>query len=183
MNKMCLSQTIKMILSVTFIGMFILLTGCGNKAAAPFTDVTWKVGTEEMTASMGEALKTYDSIYGGTTYVYNTSYEGRDGVIKYMYDDKDALMCVAFTYVPETADEVLSLYEEIHSSLEKELGESGYKADHDTNYGDVWYRDEGDIIISCMITSEQNSLQYSYLNPVVSKYQMEEAAGLSTDSQ
>lgn len=158
----------------------LLLSGCGQKTTValdcPFTDFNWSTSPDEMTSTLGAAAKTYDSIYGGTTYVYSTTYEGRDGSVKYMFDDKEALMCVAFTYVPDTSDEVLSLYNEVHSSLLKSLGESGYETDADTNYGDVWYRDEGDVIISCMITSDINSLQYSYLNPIVSKYQMEEAA-------
>lgn len=154
--------------------MILLATGCNTtKSVAPFTDVTWESTLEEITSKYGDAAKTYDSIYGGTTYVYDTSYEGRNGSVKYMFDDKCSLMCVAFTYLAETPEEVLSLYEPLHASLVKSYGESGYNTTQDTNYGDVWYRDEGDIIISCMVTSEQNSLQYSYLNPVVSKYQME----------
>lgn len=164
------------IVSVICLFCLLFMIGCNNKAVAPFTDATWNSSSDELISAKGNAAKSYDSVYGGTTYVYDTSYKGRNGVIKYMFDDKNSLMCVAFTYVPETSDEVFALYNEIHASLEEELGESGYNTDQGTNYGDVWYREEGDVIISCMITSEQNSLQYSYLNPVVSKYQMEEAA-------
>lgn len=142
---------------------------------APFTTCTWATTVEHLKENEGEPASTYKSVYGGTTYVYRTSYEGRDGSVKYMFDDKDALMCVAFTYVPESADEVMGFYTAVHDNLVKELGASEYQADHDTNYGDVWYREEGDIVVSCMVTSEQNSLQYSYLNPIVSKYQMEAA--------
>lgn len=164
---------------LTIILAFPALAGCkGNEKykTPPFTEATWGSAIEDVTKLEGEALKTYDSVYGGTTYVFNSVYEGREGTIKYMFDDKDALMCVAFTYLPATGDEVLTFYEQIHSSLVDALGESGYQTDQGNNYGDVWYREEGDIIISCMVTSEQNALQYSYLNPVVSKYQMEEAA-------
>lgn len=143
---------------------------------APFTEATWASTKDDLGALEGVATNTYDSIYGGTTYVYESSLEGRAGSIKYMFDDKNALMCVAFTYLPETSDEVMDLYNTLHESLVAKLGESEYQAEHDTNYGDVWYREEGDIVISCMVTSEQNSLQFSYLNPIVSKYQMEAAA-------
>lgn len=169
----------KFVTAICLICMILLTVGCAGKKSgldAPFTSATWASSVDDVLKIEGEALKTYKSVYEGTTYVFNSTYEGREGVIKYMFDGNDALMCVAFTYVPETADEVLSLYNDVHDTLVKSLGESGYNTNQDNNYGDVWYREEGDVIISCMVTSEQNSLQYSYLNPAVSKLQMEEAA-------
>ena len=143
---------------------------------APFTQATWGSTIDEIIQTEGPVASTYKSIYGGTTYVINKTYENVDGTVKYMFDDKDALMCVAFTYLPATSEEVTVLYNKLHSQLVDSLGKSEYQAEHDTNYGDVWYREEGDIVIGCMVTEEQNSLQYSYLNPIVSKYQMEAAA-------
>jgi len=143
---------------------------------APFTEATWASSADDVIAKEGKASGTYDSIYGGTTYVFDTSYENKDGSIKYMFDDKGALMCVAFTYLSSTPEEVTDLYNTVNDKLTSSLGESGYKTNQSTNYGNVWYREEGDVVVSCMVTSEQNSLQYSYLNPIVSKYQMEEAA-------
>ena len=63
---------------------------------------------------------------------------------------------------------LVSLYDEINTYTLDKFGESGYNPQNSTNYGNVWYREEGNIIISTMLTSTNKALQYAYLNPVVS---------------
>ena len=44
-------------------------------------------------------------------------------------------------------------------------GESGYNTQKETNYGDVWYLEDGNIIISTMVTDSQKALQFAFLSP------------------
>ena len=50
----------------------------------------------------------------------------------------------------------------------EKYGESGYDAGGVGNYGGVWYRENGDIILTTMVTTENKALQYAYLHPLVS---------------
>ena len=111
---------------------------------------------------------TYDSVYGGVCYTYPKEYNGLMGTIKYMFDAEEKLMCVAWAYGCNDADELFALYESINDSVNEKYGESGYAADHPGNYGNVWYLTTGDIVLTTMITTENKALQYAYLHPVVS---------------
>lgn len=142
----------------------------------PFSDATWYTKANELTSFDSQNHKTYDSVYGGTTHTYDHTYLEHEGTIKYMYDHNDALMCVAFSCSLDSNEELSELYAKIHDECVSKFGKSGYQASHSTNYGDVWYREEGDVIISTMSTSEGIALQYAYLNPIISKEQMENAA-------
>ncbi len=119
-------------------------SGDGHPADCPFSHMTWTCSVSDVVAEEGEEHGSYDSVYGGVCYTYPKEFEGRAGTVKYMFDGDEQLAAIA------------------------RYGESGYSAGHQTNYGGVWYRDSGDIILSAMITSELKALQYSYLSPAVS---------------
>lgn len=155
------------ILTALFLGFS--LSGCQKEAGDfPFTSLTWESGYEDMIALEGSDHDTYDSVYEGTTYTYAKEYLGRSGTIKYMFDSEDALMCVAWAYGTDSTEELDEVYQTIHQQLVKAYGDSGYHPAHDTNYGDVWYLESGDILISAVTTESQKALQYAYLNPAVS---------------
>lgn len=154
----------------------ILLCACGaskkaSAPAAPFTDLTWEAAVEDMIAAEGEDYVTYPSVYNGTTYTYSKQYLGKDGTIKYMFDQDGALMSAAWAFSSENVGVLQDLYDEINASVNASFGESSYSADGTNavgNYGNVWYLEQGDIILSTMITSETKALQYAYLHPAVS---------------
>lgn len=137
----------------------------------PFTTVGWDVSPTEASVAEGASeveISYYDSVYGGSCYTFPKEYNGFQGTIKYMYDDKDQLMCVAWAYGCDSAEELAALYESINSSVNEKYGESGYSADHPGNYGNVWYLETGDIVLTTMVTEETKALQYAYLHPSVS---------------
>lgn len=149
----------------------IILTGCktAEPIDCPLTDLGWEITEEELIASEGEALSTYDSIYGGTTYTYDSIYKEKTGTIKYMYDEEGVLMSIGWAYGSDDEDELLELYNLIHDELVKAHGNSGYTANEDTNYGDVWKLDGGHIIISVVLTESNKALQLSYVSPLNEK--------------
>ena len=121
-----------------------------------------------MEKNEGTDHETYDSVYGGITYTYPKEYAGVSGTIKYMYDADEKLASIAWAYGSDDADELRGLYETIHSDLVAAHGDSGYNTEKGTNYGDVWYLEDGNIIISAMITDSQKALQYAYISPTQS---------------
>lgn len=150
--------------------MVLSLTGCGSRASTtlpdcPFSELKWASSVKDMEQIEGTDYETYDSVYGGTTYTYAKEYQGVAGTVKYMFDDRKRLACIAWAYGSENADELYGLYETIHADVVSAHGESGYNTQKETNYGDVWYLDDGNIIISTMITESQKALQFAYLSP------------------
>lgn len=145
-----------------------LFFGCGaaKPIDCPFTDLGWETTEEELFKAEGEYDESYDSTYGGKTYTYDGSYMGRDGVLKYMYDEDGVLMSVAWAYSSGDADELKKLYDEIVSETEGKYGESEYTTNKATNYGNVWKLKEGHIIVSVMMTDSNKALQIAYVNPL-----------------
>lgn len=147
-----------------------LFCGCGSGQTAklpdcPFSELTWESTVKDMEQTEGTEHETYDSVYGGTTYTYEKEYLGVCGTVKYMFDENEALASIAWAYGSEDADELYRLYETIHEDVVTAHGESGYNTDKETNYGDVWYLEDGNIIISAMVTDSQKALQFAYLSP------------------
>ena len=147
-----------------------LLAGCGRQAdsvskSCPFSDLTWTNTVADMEKSEGTEHETYDSVYGGTTYTYPKEYEGVSGTVKYMYDEEEKLASIAWAYGSDDADELRRLYDTIHADLVAVHGDSSYNNEKETNYGDVWYLEDGNIIISVMITGSQKALQFAYISP------------------
>lgn len=159
------------------IGLTLLLTGilfaCGEKKAidCPFTDLGWETTIDELFEAEGECEEPYASTYGGLVYTYPASYMGYDGIIKYMYDENDVLMSVAFAYGSDQdaeleAEELKEFYDKLAADIEKDHGKSDYDTDKSTNYGKVWELKEGHIILSVMLTESNKALQIAYVNPL-----------------
>jgi len=153
----------------------LILSACTTSPEAtglafhcPFTEMTWESTLDEIIAAEGENYSTYDSVYGGLCYTYPKEYLGLNGTIKYMLDENSTLACVAWTYTSTDEQALYSLYDEISASVNKTFGESDYNPQNATNYGNVWYLKDGNIILSTMLTSSNKALQYAYLHPDVS---------------
>lgn len=166
--KKCAVTTIRRLLVVLL--LFTFLTGCQKEVyTCPFSSFTWESTAKDVVASEGEPERTYESIYGGETYTYTKEYKERTGIVKYMFDDKEQLMSIAWTCSMDSQEELQELYDKIHKEAEDAMGESGYDTKNVTNYGDVWHRPEGSVIISAMTTEENVVLQFAFLNPAISK--------------
>lgn len=155
------------ILIVTLL-LALTLTGCKKKSACPFTDITWKNSVDDVIAAEGKNYKTEDSMYKGKTYSFPKKYLGLDGTIMYMFDDNGKLMDVSWVYGPDSNDDLKNTYDRIHKDIKSAHGKSGYNVTNSSTRGDVWYLDEGDIILSAVSTDSVKLLQYTYLNPKVS---------------
>lgn len=147
-----------------------LLFGCGRGASStlpdcPFSDLKWSSSVKDMEKTEGTDHETYDSVYGGTTYTYEKEYQGVSGTVKYMFDEDKNLANIAWAYSSDDTDELYQLYEKIHADVVAAHGESGYNTQKETNYGDVWYLEDGNIILSTMVTDSQKALQFAYLSP------------------
>lgn len=165
-------------LPILFCCLALVFTACSRKEQntepdCPFTDIGWDNTIDDVISAEGNDFSTYDSVYGGICYTYPKDFNDLKGTIKYMFNDKEQLMCVAWTYSSKDADELLLLYESIIASVNEAHGESGYSADHPGNYGNVWYLESGDIVLSTMITSDTKALQYAYLHPLVSNQNLD----------
>lgn len=135
----------------------------------PFTEMSWSSTTEDILAAEGADYAAYDSVYGGICYTYPKVFEGYEGTVKYMFNENDKLMCVAWAYNGTDDEESLfSLYNIINDSVIDMYGESGYDGNGVGNYGNVWYLESGDIVLTTMLTSDNKALQYAYLHPSVS---------------
>lgn len=159
---------------IVFLLILMSTSACGRKkeetaSICPFAEVFWEDTIDDILHTEGTAYSTYDSVYGGTCYTFPKEYEGYNGTIKYMFDGENQLMCVAWAYGCESEKELLELYDTINTSVNGIYGESSYGANHPGNYGNVWYLESGDIVLTTMITSENKALQYAYLHPLVSK--------------
>ena len=148
----------------------MLLTGCGKKTAqiAPFSDATWEtVESDLATLETGEEKETYPSMYYGQTHTDAKSYLDYDGTVKYMFDDKGQLMGLAWTVVAKSEAQYQEIYKTLKDKLKKEYGDSTDRSGA-TNAGDVWYTEEGDIILIGSSTDKLKVVQCGYLNPLVS---------------
>ena len=135
----------------------------------PFTEMNWNSTTEDILTAEGTNYTTYDSVYGGICYTYPKTFEGYEGTVKYMFNENEELMCVAWAYNGTDDEEnLVSLYNMINDSVTNIYGESGYAGNGVGNYGNVWYLESGDIILTTMFTSDNTALQYAYLHPSVS---------------
>lgn len=180
----CLLLTLTLVITV--------FTGCGKKAETaecPFTTIKWGDTLDDITDLEGDYLETYDSAYKGTTYTYAKEYDGYSGIIKYMFDDKDKLVGMAWTYTAEEADNVTAVYDKLHAEAVEALGESGYSEDMDKNglnsklqqnqdtlnasgmstpLADVWYLKGGNVTLNAVLTNDVKAVQYTFLHPDVS---------------
>lgn len=148
------------------------LISCGQaetvSLSCPFTDMDWDSTAEDIIAEEGEGFSTYDSIYGGLCYTWPKEYEGCMGTVKYMFDEENRLVNVAWAYSAENMDALTPLYDAINTSVHELYGDSGDSPNGVGNYGNVWHLESGDIILSVMVSSEFASLQYAYMHPRIS---------------
>lgn len=170
-------MNIKQILTVFLYSISLcFLSACSGSPAkdaltldCPFTDMDWNSTTEDILAAEGADYSAYDSVYGGICYTYPKTFEGYEGTIKYMFNESQELMCVAWAYNGTDDEEgLISLYDMIKDSVNGIYGESGYAGNGVGNYGNVWYLESGDIVLTTMLASDNKALQYAYLHPSVS---------------
>jgi hypothetical protein len=158
---------------LTVVLLFTLLSGCGkqtgDKAVAPFSDATWNYTVDDVKEMAGDDYTTTDSVYGGDCYILPGTYMDYDGSVKYMFDDDDALVCIAFACTNSDPDKISELYEKINKDVTDTYGEGTHTAKHSSNSGDKWIRDEGNILLLVLSTDDASALQYSYLHPSVSR--------------
>ena len=148
-----------------------VLTGCGSKKTAqiaPFSEATWETTESDLaTLETGEEGESYPSMYYGQTHTYAKNYLDHDGTVNYMFDDKGALMGLAWTAVAESEEQYQDIYNKLKDSLKKKYGDSTDRSGT-SNAGDAWYTDEGDIILIGSSTDTLKVVQCGYLNPIVS---------------
>lgn len=157
--------------SLLLTGMLFSLFGCTSPSKdviCPFTEITWESSLEDVQALEGELQDSYYSSYNGTTYVYKKEYMGRSGNIKYMFDAEENLKSMAWTYLPESAEDMENVYTELVNQTNKLYGKSGFDSDMNTAKGQVWYLEGGNIIIGVMSTGINEAIQYQYFHPDVS---------------
>lgn len=164
-------------ISLSFLLLFIIpvTAGCADKALeCPFTTAAWDSTLEDIKSLEGEVLESYDSAYNGTTYAFSKKYNELEGTVKYGFDDKEKLVSISWLYETDDSEDLTEVYDKIHKEAEDALGESGFSYNSDKFAdiaipGDVWYRKEGNIIITAVDTEDAKLLQYTFLHPDVSE--------------
>ena len=161
-----------------FIASLLLLTSisfsfCGCSSASkevtvPFTEITWESSVEDVQALEGELQDSYYSSYKGTTYVYEKEYLGLSGSVKYMFDDEEKLMSMAWLYLPESDEDLENVYADLLKQTNKLYGKSGFDSDMNSAKGEVWYLEDGNILIGVMSTGVNEAIQYQFFHPEVS---------------
>ncbi len=154
------------------------LTGCKgqkNQPPAPFSALTWNASYEDVKEAHGNEIESYPSVYEGTTYVYEAVYQERNGTLKYMFDSEEKLMCIAWAYETDDPEDLESVYRSLKKEVEDVHGES-CSPSAASGYGDVWYLQEGDIILTAVSVQDGSALQYAYLNAAVSNQEKRRTA-------
>ena len=160
----------KFIASLLFLAS-LSLCGCSSaskKAIIPFTEITWESSVEDVQALEGELQDSYYSSYNGTTYVYEKEYLGLPGSVKYMFDDEEKLMSMAWLYLPESDEDLEEVYADLVKQTNNLYGKSGFDSDMNTAKGEVWYLEDGNILIGVMSTGVNEAIQYQFFHPEVS---------------
>ena len=157
------------------LGLSLILTacvfaGCGSNASGPqpdcpFSELKWGSSVSDMEKLEGSDHTTEDSYYGGVAYVYPREYKSASGTVKYSFDDKENLAAIAWSYISDNDGEISTLYHSIRGDMVKAYGESGYQPDQDTYFGDVWYRKDGNIIVSAVRTQDLKAVQVTFVSP------------------
>ena len=152
-------------------GTLFSLLGCSSatkEVTCPFTEITWESSLADVQALEGELQDSYYSTYKGTTYVYEKEYLGLPGSIKYMFDDEENLKSMAWMYLPESNEDLETVYADLVEQTNKLYGKSGFDSDMSTAKGEVWYLEGGNILIGVMSTGANEAIQYQYFHPDVS---------------
>ncbi len=166
--KICFPLLACALVLICIFACFFYLKGRSGAPVSPFSAASWDASPDESASLEGSAAVTYDSVYGGICYTYPHTYENLPGTIKYMFDDKEQLLCIAWTYTSDNEEELYDIYRSIEESVEAQTAKEAQTTDKTSNTGHVWYRKDGNIIVSLMITSNLKALQYSFLHPDIS---------------
>ena len=150
----------------------VLLTcACGGEKGGfdcPFSQVEWTVTPEALTSALGEPEEKYASVYGGETYVYAGDYLGEHGSVKYMFSEEGRLASMAWSLTGEP-EEIGRVLKELNDAETGLRGESGFRSDNSAANGNVWYLDEGDIMLTGVTVNGTAALQYAYIAREFSK--------------
>lgn len=144
--------------------------GCSKKTeliSCPFTNITWENTLEEIQAESGELLETRDSIYDGSSYLYEKEYLGYDGTVYYIFDDKEKLVSMAWGYSTDSSEELDALHKKLTAEIEDTFGECDYTPQ--VGYGSVWYTDGGNVVLFTIDTEEYKTIQVNYVHPDVAE--------------
>ena len=81
---------------------------------------------------------------------------------------------MSWMYETDDSEDLEDVYGRLHDEAEAMLGESGFTYNSDKFAdlavpGDVWYREEGNVIIISVDTQEAKLLQYTFMHPDVSE--------------
>ena len=85
-----------------------------------------------------------------------------------MFDDNEKLMSVAWLYLPESNEDLESVYADLVNQTNQLYGKSGFDSDMNTAKGEVWYLENGNILIGVMSTGINEAIQYQFFHPEVS---------------
>ena len=148
----------------------LLLCSCGQskKVECPFTEITWESTLDDVLALEGEPLDSYASTYSGMTYTFSKDFHDMSGTIKYMFDDNDKLMSMAWLYIPESKEDLENVYQTLCDETNQLYGESGFDSDMGTAKGNVWYLEDGNILVGVMSTGSNEAVKYQFFHPDVS---------------
>lgn len=156
-------------LFTTFVIGISTLCGCSEKeVTCPFTEFTWESTLEDIQEGSGELLNSYESIYDGMTYSYAKEYDGMEGTIKYMFDENNELMSMAWLYIPESDEDLENVYAKLCDETTDLYGESGFSSEQLGAKGEVWYLEDGNILVGVMSTGVNEAVQYQFFHPDVS---------------
>lgn len=142
----------------------VLLSGCRKETKIPFTDIKWNASEEDVKNAEGEPKEVYNSVYNGNAYAYDKTFLTFDGTVKYMFSEDGKLASVAWAFQSTDPEQVSRVYKIIQDREIQDNGRSEFSNTNETAYGDVWYLDDVDILITRLDMVEGSALQYAYIN-------------------
>lgn len=140
-----------------------------NEPDIPFTELSFLSTIDDVMKTEGDKYETYDSIYNGTTYTYDKTYMDKSGTIKYMFDEGEELVNIAWTCSFIDDNETISAYNDALAAIEKDYGAPTKNVDGFKNYAETWKLANCNIVVSAVTTSDAKMIQIAFLNPKVAK--------------
>ena len=143
------------------------LCGCGAKEVkCPFTEANWESTIEDIKALETDLEEGGESSYYGASYLAPSTYRDLDGTVQYMFDEEDNLALVQWSYETDSLDELETLYQTIHNELTDSYGEGGFESQFSSSIGgDVWYLENGNIILMFSAVDDYKAIHLSYVSP------------------
>lgn len=136
----------------------------------PFTEATWDSSIEDLITLHGsEPSEEYQSNLGGPCYIFrNISYNGMNGFIRYLYNDKNELSEVFFDVNFSSAEQALQAYNDFCNLYSQKYGKSGYSMDENGVIANVWYRKNGNVGVMVSNVLNIHLLRITYASPEIS---------------